>query len=148
VLAQPVDFRPEMPTYFYDSAMGASGLHGMGSEPYKAPARHCNGDSSPFLTKMFRTNSDFVLSVSRDFVRKLPDAGTSPSRRRARPSARRGHGSRDARAERRGEPLLVKIQGLCGLQKAFWRRPNRLLKDGSPSCLNPFERGLGRVFEG
>lgn len=70
VLAQPVGFRPEMPTYFYDGAMGASGW-----APNRVKRRP---DITPditmetaqkFLTKMFLTNPDFVFTVSRDFVR-------------------------------------------------------------------------------
>lgn len=66
VLAQPVGFRPEMPTYFYDGAMGASGW-----APNRVKRRPdiTMETAQKFLTKMFLTNPDFVFTVSRDFVR-------------------------------------------------------------------------------
>ena len=64
VLAQPSGFRPEMPTLYlrwqYDR-LGA----GIG----QAPARYHNGDGRKYLTKMYRTDPDFVFTVTRDFVR-------------------------------------------------------------------------------
>ena len=70
VLAQPVGFRPEMPTYFYDGAMGASGLT-TGWAPNRVKRRPdiTMETAQKFLTKMFLTNPDFVFTVSRDFVR-------------------------------------------------------------------------------
>lgn len=66
VLAQPVGFRPEMPNYFYDGAMGASGW-----APNRVKRRPdiTMETAQKFLTKMFLTNPDFVFTVSRDFVR-------------------------------------------------------------------------------
>ena len=50
---------------FYDTNM-----KGWGPELRQAPARDHDGAwSSKFLTKMYRTNPDFVFTVTRDFVR-------------------------------------------------------------------------------
>src|SRR5438309_7434556 len=64
VLAQPVGFRPEMPTLLYDGSM-------MGWGPDLVKRRHeINMDMvEKYLTKMYRTNADFVFTVTRDFVR-------------------------------------------------------------------------------
>ena len=67
VLAQPVGFRPEMPTYFYDGAMGASA--GWAPNRVKRRPDITMETAQKFLTKMFLTNPDFVFTVSRDFVR-------------------------------------------------------------------------------
>jgi pimeloyl-ACP methyl ester carboxylesterase len=64
VLAQPSGFRPEKPTLFYDNNIGNW-----------APAlvkRRKDVDmvtADRFLTRMYRTNPDFVFTVSRDFVK-------------------------------------------------------------------------------
>src|SRR5689334_12030869 len=64
VLAQPVGFRPEAPTVLYDGSK-------TGWEPDFLKRR---SDVAPdtvekYLTKMFRTDADFVFTVKRDFVR-------------------------------------------------------------------------------
>ena len=64
VPAQPVGFRPEMPTVLYDN-----GLTNWGPELVKRRPEITMEMVDKFLTKMYRTN-DFVLSVTRDFVRK------------------------------------------------------------------------------
>ncbi len=64
VLAQPVGFRPEMPTVMYDS-----GMTGWGPELVKGRPEITMEMVDTFLTRMFRTNADFVFSVTRDFVR-------------------------------------------------------------------------------
>jgi pimeloyl-ACP methyl ester carboxylesterase len=48
VAAQPSGFRPEMPTLFYEITMDMV---------------------DKFLTRMYRTNADFVFTATRDFVR-------------------------------------------------------------------------------
>jgi pimeloyl-ACP methyl ester carboxylesterase len=63
VLAQPVGFRPEAPTVLYD-----------GSRNWGADLVKRRPDITPdmverYLTAMFRTNADFVFTVTRDFVR-------------------------------------------------------------------------------
>jgi pimeloyl-ACP methyl ester carboxylesterase len=63
VPAQPVGFRPEMPTVLYDS-----GMTGWAPELMKRRPEITKEMIEKFLTKMYRTN-DFVMSVSRDFVR-------------------------------------------------------------------------------
>ena len=64
VLAQPVGFRPEMPTVMYDS-----GMTGWAPELITRRPEITMEMANTFLTKMFRTNADFVFTVTRDFVR-------------------------------------------------------------------------------
>jgi pimeloyl-ACP methyl ester carboxylesterase len=64
VLAQPSGFRPEMPTLFYDNNMA-----GWGPELVKRRPEITMEMVEKFLTKMYRTNTDFVFTVTRDFVR-------------------------------------------------------------------------------
>jgi pimeloyl-ACP methyl ester carboxylesterase len=63
VPAQPVGFRPEMPTVLYDN-----GMTNWGPELVKRRPDITMEMIGKFLTKMYRTN-DFVLTVTRDFVR-------------------------------------------------------------------------------
>ena len=63
VPAQPVGFRPEMPTVLYDS-----GMTGWAPELMKRRPEVTKEMIEKFLTTMYRTN-DFVMTVSRDFVR-------------------------------------------------------------------------------
>ena len=42
----------------------------LGSGADQAPARYHDGMFEKFLTKMYRSNPDFVYTVTRDFVRK------------------------------------------------------------------------------
>ena len=64
VLAQPSGFRPEMPDLFYNNNIKgwAPGL--CASRPDITMAM-----VDKFLNKMYRTNADFVFTVTRDFVR-------------------------------------------------------------------------------
>jgi pimeloyl-ACP methyl ester carboxylesterase len=64
VLAQPVGFRPEMPTVLYDGSLSGWG-------PDLMLKRHdiTREMIEKYLTNMYRTNADFVLTVTRDFVR-------------------------------------------------------------------------------
>src|SRR5437660_2868184 len=64
VLAQPVGFRPEMPTLLYDGSMT-----GWGPELVKRRSDIRMEMVEKYLTKMYRTNPDFVFTVTRDFVR-------------------------------------------------------------------------------
>jgi pimeloyl-ACP methyl ester carboxylesterase len=64
VLAQPSGFRPEMPTLFYDNNMT-----GWGPDLVKRRPEITMATVEKFLTKMYRTNPDFVFTVTRDFVR-------------------------------------------------------------------------------
>jgi pimeloyl-ACP methyl ester carboxylesterase len=64
VLAQPVGFRPEMPTLLYDGSMT-----GWGPELVKRRPDITMDMVEKYLTKMYRTNPDFVFTVTRDFVR-------------------------------------------------------------------------------
>src|SRR5437016_10048889 len=64
VPAKPVGFRPEMPSLMYDG-----GLTGWGPELIKRRPDVRMQTVEKFLTKMFRTNPDFVFTATRDFVR-------------------------------------------------------------------------------
>src|SRR5580704_13537243 len=64
VLAQPSGFRPEMPSLFYDTNMA-----GWGPDFVKRRPEVTMQTVDKFLTKMYRTNPDFVFTVTRDFVR-------------------------------------------------------------------------------
>jgi pimeloyl-ACP methyl ester carboxylesterase len=63
VPAQPVGFRPEMPTVLYDNSMT-----GWGPDLVKRRPDITMDMVDKYLTKLYRS-SDFVLTVSRDFVR-------------------------------------------------------------------------------
>src|SRR6266699_3587081 len=64
VLAQPSGFRKEMPELSYQSNMT-----GWGPELTKRRPDITMAMVDKFLTKMYRTNADFVFTVTRDFVR-------------------------------------------------------------------------------
>ena len=64
VLAQPSGWRPEMPTLNYDTNMT-----GWGPELVKRPPEITMVMVEKYLTRMYRTNPDFVFTVTRDFVR-------------------------------------------------------------------------------
>jgi pimeloyl-ACP methyl ester carboxylesterase len=64
VLAQPSGFRPEMPTLFYDNNMERWGPPLCDRQPGVTMEQ-----VDAFLTSMYKTNPDFVFTVSRDFVR-------------------------------------------------------------------------------
>jgi len=65
VLAQPSGSRPEMRDLFYDNNM-----KGWGPELVKRRPEITMETVDKFLTKMYRTNPDFVFTVTRDFVRQ------------------------------------------------------------------------------
>jgi pimeloyl-ACP methyl ester carboxylesterase len=64
VLAQPSGYRPELPDLFYDNNIKgwAPGLRARRPEVTAAMV-------DAFLNRMYRTDPDFVFTVSRDFVR-------------------------------------------------------------------------------
>jgi pimeloyl-ACP methyl ester carboxylesterase len=64
VLAQPSGSRPEMRDLFYDNNM-----KGWGPELVKRRPEISMEMIDRFLTRMYRTNADFVFTVTRDFVR-------------------------------------------------------------------------------
>ncbi len=64
VLAQPSGFRPEMPNLSYEN-----NIKGWGPELVKRRPDITMEMVDKFLTKMYRTNPDFVFTVTRDFVR-------------------------------------------------------------------------------
>lgn len=65
VLAQPVGFRPEMPNVLYDASMMA-----WAPDFLKRRTDVTADTAQQYVTKMFRTNADFVFTVTRDFVRQ------------------------------------------------------------------------------
>lgn len=65
VLAQPSGSRPEMRDLFYENNM-----KGWGPELLKQRSDLSMETVDKFLTKMYRTNADFVFTVTRDFVRQ------------------------------------------------------------------------------
>ena len=64
VLAQPVGFRPEAPDVLYENSMKAWAPEFMKRRPEITKEL-----VETFLTRMYRTNADFVFTVTRDFVR-------------------------------------------------------------------------------
>jgi len=64
VLAQPSGSRPENRDYFYDNNMKT-----WAPQLAKARPEFTMEMIDKFLTKMYRTNPDFVFTVTRDFVR-------------------------------------------------------------------------------
>jgi pimeloyl-ACP methyl ester carboxylesterase len=64
VLAQPSGSRPELRDYFYDGNM-----KNWGPELVKRRPELTMETVDKFLTRMYRTDPDFVFTVSRDFVR-------------------------------------------------------------------------------
>jgi len=64
VLAQPSGSRPEMRDLFYEGNM-----KGWGPELVKHRPDITTETVDKFLTRMYRTNPDFVFTVTRDFVR-------------------------------------------------------------------------------
>jgi pimeloyl-ACP methyl ester carboxylesterase len=67
VLAQPSGFRPDMPDLFYNNNITswAPGLCAQRPDISMAMVE-------AFLNRMYRTNPDFVFTVTRDFVRECP----------------------------------------------------------------------------
>ncbi len=64
VLAQPSGSRPEMRDLFYDNNM-----KGWAPELVKHRADLSMAHAEKFLSRMYRTDPDFVFTVTRDFVR-------------------------------------------------------------------------------
>jgi len=64
VLAQPSGSRPELRDLFYDN-----NIKGWGAELVKRRPEITMQTVDRFLTRMYRTNADFVFTVTRDFVR-------------------------------------------------------------------------------
>ena len=64
VPAQPVGFRPELPNALYESQSTGWGAQVVKRRPDITPEL-----TDRFLTRMFRTNPDFVFTVTRAFVK-------------------------------------------------------------------------------
>jgi pimeloyl-ACP methyl ester carboxylesterase len=67
VLAQPSGFRPDMPELFYNNNMTGWGPGLCARRPEITMPM-----VDAFLNRMYRTDADFVFTVSRDFVRACP----------------------------------------------------------------------------
>jgi pimeloyl-ACP methyl ester carboxylesterase len=67
VLAQPSGFRPELPDLFFDNNMAGWGPPLSARRPDVTMAM-----VEAYLNRMYRTDPDFVFTVSRDFVRACP----------------------------------------------------------------------------
>jgi pimeloyl-ACP methyl ester carboxylesterase len=65
VTAQPSGYRPEQPELFYNNNM-----MNWGPELVKRRADVTSETVERFLTRMYKTNADFVFTVTRDFVRQ------------------------------------------------------------------------------
>lgn len=65
VTAQPVGHRPEQPNVHYDFSMGGWGPDLLKRRPDITPAM-----LETYLDRMYRTDPDFVFTVTRDFVRQ------------------------------------------------------------------------------
>ena len=89
MLAQPSGFRPEQPDLFYNNNIERWGPPLCARRPDITMAM-----VDAFLNKMYRTDADFVFTVTRDFVRVLPDAGAGAAGRRSCAPLRGGHGVR------------------------------------------------------
>jgi pimeloyl-ACP methyl ester carboxylesterase len=64
VIAQPVGFRPEAPDVMFENS-----LKTWAPEFMKGRPEITRETVESFLTRMYRTNADFVFTVTRDFVR-------------------------------------------------------------------------------
>ncbi len=64
VMAQPSGFRPELPNLFFENNMAGWGTKLRARRPEISEAM-----VEAFLSRMYRTNADFVFTVTRDFVR-------------------------------------------------------------------------------
>ena len=64
VLAQPSGFRPELPDLFYQN-----NIKGWGPALCERRPEITMAMVESFLNRMYRTNADFVFTVTRDFVR-------------------------------------------------------------------------------
>ncbi len=67
VLAQPSGSRPEKRDMFYENNMKGWGAKLLARRPDVTPAQ-----VDAFLTRMYRTDPDFVFTVTRDFVAACP----------------------------------------------------------------------------
>ena len=67
VLAQPSGFRPELPDLFYNNNITGWGPALCVRRPEITMAM-----VDAFLNRMYRTDADFVFTVTRDFVRACP----------------------------------------------------------------------------
>jgi pimeloyl-ACP methyl ester carboxylesterase len=64
VISQPVGFRKEQPDVMYENSM-----KGWAPEFMKKRPEITQGMIDQYLTRMYRTNADFVFTVTRDFVK-------------------------------------------------------------------------------
>ena len=133
VPAQPVGFRPEMPTLLYDGSMT-----GWGPDLVKRRPDLTMEMVEKFLTNMYRTNPDFVFTVTRDFVRNCQTPGPGHAGRYPGASVRGRHGMRDAGAEGRSEH--VPVEGAQGAHSAGGA-PDPLVPQGASTGVGLRRRG-------
>ena len=137
VLAQPSGSRPEMRDLFYNNNM-----KGWVPELVKRRRDITMEQAEKFLTRMYRTNPDFVFTVTRAISSAAARRrGADPARRRPVAPLCGCDGDRDAGAERRGEH--VPVEGAQGADSAR-RAADSLLPprtsargDGGADCLGP-----------
>ena len=139
VPVQPVGFRPEMPTVMYDS-----GMTRWGPELVERRPEITMEMVERFLTRMFRSDPDFVFTVTRDFARNcqtpvlvLPDDTAAHSYavagvRCVRPE---GHRARvDAMIARAADRADVRVDPGAStrfVQRALGQRRRRTRPGGS-----------------
>jgi pimeloyl-ACP methyl ester carboxylesterase len=126
VLAQPSGSRPEMRDLFYDNNM-----KGWGPELVKRRPDLTMETVDKFLTKMFRTNADFVFTVTRDFVRTCQTPNTDHAGLCPGATNGRRHGVRNARAE--GRNKRVPVEGAQGADSPGGA-PGTFLSPGPSPC--------------
>ncbi len=134
VLAQPSGSRPEARDLFYEGNMKTWGPALTARRPDITMET-----VDKFLTRMYRTNPDFVFTVTRDFVRNWSDARVDPAGRYPGTSLRGRHGGGDARTEGRSEH--VPVEGAQGADSPGGA-PDTFLPAGASARF-----GLDRQFD-
>ena len=135
VLAMPSGSRPEMRDLFYDNNM-----KGWALELTKRRPDITMEMAEKFLTRMYRTNPDFVFTVTRDFVRQCQTPVLDPARRHPGASLCGRHGERDAGAECGSQP--VSVEGAEGA-RAAGGTPDPILSPRAPAGRQFVARRMG-----
>ena len=126
VPAQPVGFRPEMPTLLYDGSMT-----GWGPDLVKRRPEITMDDGRAIPDEDVSHQPRLRLHRDARFRAQLPDARADPAGRCPGASVRRRHGVRDARAEGRSEH--VSVEGAEGADSAGGA-PDPFLPAGASAC--------------
>ena len=111
VLAQPSGSRPEMPDLFYDNNIAGWGPALCARRPDVTMAT-----VEAFLNRMYRSNPDFVFTVTRDFVRACQTPVLDSAGRCSGAPLCRCDGVSTSRPECSGEP--VSVEGAQGPDSA------------------------------